>query len=180
METKKHTLHSNNLNGNLVWITGLSGAGKTTLANTLKKNMLSEGHKPILLDGDMLREILGLKYKGYSLEDRKKLSFCYARLANLLVNQGFFVIVATISMFESVRNWNRENNCKYCEVYLKVNRQTRISRDSKKIYELNTELVEIEKGFDEPKKPDIIFDNFYDLDKMVDEIKIYLINQSNE
>ncbi len=167
-------MHMNIDNGCLTRITGLSVAGKTTLANTLKENMLGEGHKPILLDGDMLREILGFKYKGYSLEERKKLSFCYARLANLLVNQGFFVIVATISMFESVRNWNREKNCKYCEVYLKVNRQTRISRDSKKLYELNTELVEIEKGFDEPKKPDIIFDHTGRLSDMVSQIKEFI------
>ena len=41
----------------LVWITGLSGSGKTTLAKALKKNMLGEGDNPILMDGDVLREV---------------------------------------------------------------------------------------------------------------------------
>ena len=163
----------------LVWITGLSGSGKTTLAKALKKNMLGEGDNPILMDGDVLREVLDFTEKGYALQDRKQLAFCYARLANLFVKQGFLVIVATVSMFEDVRKWNRENNHKYCEVYLKVDRQTRVSRDPKKLYESNTDLVEFENGFDEPRKPDIIFDHFYNLDQMVNKVKIYLMEKFN-
>ena len=163
----------------LTWITGLSGAGKTTLANALKASMLRERYNPILLDGDVLREVLGCADNCYTFEERKKLAFSYARLANLLVKQGFSVIVATVSMFEDVRKWNRENNCKYCEVYLEIDRKTRVSRDPKKLYESNTDLVEIENGFDEPKKPDIIFDHFYDLDQMVNKVKIYLMEKLN-
>ena len=163
----------------LVWITGLSGCGKTTLAMALKKNMSGEGYNPIVMDGDVLREVLDFIDKGYSPQDRRKLAFCYAKLANLFVKQGFLVIVATVSMFEDVRKWNRENNCKYCEVYLKVDRQTRVSRDPKKLYESNADLVEFENGFDEPKKPDIIFDHFYDLDQMVNKVKIYLMEKLN-
>lgn len=163
----------------LVWITGLSGAGKTTLAKALKEKMLGEGYNPILLDGDMLREVLEFTKKGYAIEDRKKLAFCYAKLANLLVKQEFLVIVATVSMFEDVRKWNRLNNDKYCEVYLKVDKQTRASRDPKKLYESNANLVEFKNGFDEPKKPNIIFDDFFDLDQMVNKVKIYLIEKLN-
>ena len=114
-----------------------------------------------------------------AFEDRKKLAFFYARLANLFVKQEFLVIVATVSMFEDVRKWNRRNNDKYCEVYLRVDKQTRVSRDSKKLYESNTNLVEFKNGFDEPKKPDIIFDDFFDLDQMVNKVKIYLIEKLN-
>jgi len=55
----------------------------------------------------VLREVLDCTEKGYALEDRKKLAFFYARLANLFVKQEFLVIVATVSMFEDVRKWNR-------------------------------------------------------------------------
>ena len=158
----------------IIWITGLSGSGKTTLANALKESMLREGYNPVLLDGDVLREVLGCTDKCYTFEERKKLAFCYARFANLLNKQGFFVIVATVSMFEDVRQWNRENNCKYCEVYLKVDRQTRASRDPKKLYQSNTDLVEIENGFEEPKKPDIIFDDSWNLSGMISQVKNFI------
>tara|TARA_B100000575_G_C22921505_1_gene534564 strand:+ start:280 stop:729 length:450 start_codon:yes stop_codon:yes gene_type:complete len=144
---QKTPFYSNNL---LVWITGLSGAGQTTLANALKESMVSKGYIPVSQYRDVLREVLGVTGKCYTFEERKKLAFCYIRLANLLAKQGVFVIVATVSMFENVRKWYQENNCKYCEVYLKVDREIRASRDPKKLYESNTDLVEIENGFDKP------------------------------
>lgn len=85
----------------LFWVTGFPGAGKSTFAKKLTTALRNRGRQPILIDGDEIREILA----NGSLEasDRKRLSFVYANLAINLYQQGFDVIVATVSMFEAVR-----------------------------------------------------------------------------
>jgi adenylylsulfate kinase len=83
----------------VVWITGFSGAGKTTLAHAVRKRLSSAGIHPLLLDGDEVRAVLGAE-SGVFHEERKRLARIYSRLARLLSDQGFLVIVATISMFK--------------------------------------------------------------------------------
>lgn len=63
----------------------------------------------MFLDGDILREVFGNDL-GYSKEDRRKCAMRYSRLCAMLQRQGMNVICCTISMFDSVRDWNRENN----------------------------------------------------------------------
>ena len=151
------------LSNYVIWITGLSGAGKTTLAIQLQQDLKASGHCPILLDGDALREAL-VNENTYSIQARKDLAFRYAKLAKLLSDQGFIVIVATISMFEDVRLWNRSNNKKYLEVYLKIPHVVRQGRDPKKLYANKADMVEFEKGFEEPQNPDLVFDTHQALD----------------
>ena len=101
----------NNLNsGCVIWITGLSGAGKTTLANKLGNNLKYIGIPCFLLDGDLVRKVFQEdKYeKNYSYEERKKISNKYSRLSLLLANQGYCVITSVISMFEEIYNWNKK------------------------------------------------------------------------
>lgn len=84
--------------GRVIWLTGLSGAGKTTLARALLKYL----PRAVLLDGDELREALGVATSGFDAASRKKLALTYARLAGLLARQGLTVVVATISLFHDV------------------------------------------------------------------------------
>ena len=116
--------------GRVIWITGLSGAGKTTLARALLEK-LSEA---ILLDGDELREALGAANSGFDAESRKKLALTYARLAGLLARQGKTVIVATISLFHEVHAWNRKHLPGYFEVFLDVPQEICRKRDAKGLY----------------------------------------------
>ena len=87
--------------GTVYWITGLSGAGKTTIGIELLK-ILNTKDNVIFLDGDELREIYGDDI-GYSLDDRRKMAMRNSRLCKMLSNQGFDVICCTISMFHSIR-----------------------------------------------------------------------------
>jgi adenylylsulfate kinase len=139
----------------VVWITGFSGAGKTTLARAVSKQLCSTGLHPLLLDGDEMRAVLG-EESGVSHEERRKLSHVYSRLARLLSEQGFLVIVATISMFEEVRRWNRDNNKQYIEVYLRISQQERELRDAKGLYKRNLDMVD--NSYEEPWYSDFCFD----------------------
>lgn len=119
--------------GRVFWITGLSGAGKTTLARALQKALPGS----LLLDGDELREALGSESRGFDAASRLQLAQSYARLAGLLARQGATVIVATISLFHELHAWNRANLPGYVEIFLDVPEEVRRRRDPKGLYAAN-------------------------------------------
>jgi len=141
------------------WITGFSGAGKTTIAKLFYKQVSLLKNNVALLDGDILREIMGGK-DGYTAKDRLALAYRYAKLSKMLSDQNVDVIIATISMFDEVRKWNRDNIFNYVEIYIKTPIEVLIERDQKGIYSNNVDNV---MGFnveaDEPKSPDIVLLN---------------------
>lgn len=158
----------------LIWITGLSGAGKTTLAHALHHELITQQQRPIMLDGDRLREAFKLFDLNHSVATRKKLAFCYSRLAHLLSEQDQSVIVSTISMFEDIRQWNRSHNKQYLEIYLDIPKEERIKRSYKNIYEKNIDVVELDEAFEAPLNPDLIFYQEDSTKHMLDTIRPYL------
>lgn len=149
--------------GTVYWITGLSGAGKTTIGKLLYEKIRVDHPNTVFLDGDTLRKVFGDDL-GYSKEDRRKCAMRYARLCAMLQEQGMNVICCTISMFDSVREWNRENIQNYKEIYVKVSLDTLRKRDQKGLYsgiteEKQKEVVGIHMDIEEPKYPDLILEN---------------------
>lgn len=144
--------------GLVVWVTGFSGAGKSTVSDLLRQRLTAAGRPSFLLDGDILRRVLG-REGGYSPEERLELAWTYARLAQEISRQGIAVICATISMFGAVREWNRANNPNYLEIYLRVPHDQRTARDSKKVY---TDPAAAGAGvhYQEPETPDLVIDNW--------------------
>jgi adenylylsulfate kinase len=150
--------------GKVFWITGLSGAGKTTLALELVKRLRSEGVPVIFLDGDKLREVFGaasFNEKNHGREGRLALAMQYVHLCRVLAGQGFTVVIATISLFREVHQWNRQNLPGYFEIYLKVPIEELRRRDSKGIYkkfdagEIQN-VAGLDLQVDEPIKPDLL------------------------
>ena len=165
--------------GKVYWITGLSGAGKTTVGSRLYAKLQKKKNNLVILDGDELRKVF--KNSDYSKEGREKLAFQYSRLCCMLSEQGIDVICCTIAMFDNCRKWNRENISNYYEVYLEVPVEKLIERDQKGLYSkaLKNEISEvmgINLDFEEPKNPDIVIVN--DGTSTPDEIVDLIINSS--
>lgn len=149
--------------GTLYWFTGLSGAGKTTIAKLFYDRLRNKKPNVVFLDGDVLREVFG-NVAGHTAEERKKIAKCYSRLCNILAEQGIDVVCATISMFHDCRRWNRDNILNYKEIYLKVPMEVLIERDSKSLYKraLKGEIqnvMGINIPVEEPEEPDVILEN---------------------
>ncbi|KAA9155930.1 adenylyl-sulfate kinase [Amycolatopsis acidicola] len=143
--------------GPVVWITGLSGAGKSSVAGALAGRLRDEGRRPILLDGDELRSALGTT--GFSGENRRRLAATYARLCRMLCVQGHIVVCATISLQHEIHDWNREHLPRYVEVFLDVPLTELRGRDPKGIYRGGTEIVGLGVDAEFPVAPDLHIHN---------------------
>ena len=161
--------------GNVFWITGLSGAGKTTVARELWNRLRAGGRPVVLLDGDELRSAIA-ENLGHSAADRRRSAMRNARLCRLLADQGSDVVCATISLFHEVQRWNRENILGYREIYLRVPIDELQRRDSKGIYAAASrgarDVVGIDVPAEAPEAPDLVLDNYgkLDVDTAVDRI----------
>ena len=130
-------MKSNDEAGRVIWLTGLSGAGKSTLAEVLVSRLRKLGFPVIMLDGDELRKLFysdTSKYVEFNRQNRLDNGFRYAKLCQMLSNQGFIIVIATISMFKEIYKWNRANIPNYFEVFLNVPIQELRRRDPKGLY----------------------------------------------
>lgn len=138
--------------GRVYWVTGLPGAGKTTLGRELVRRLREEGEASVvLLDGDELRRACG-EDLGYSREDRRRAAGRYGRLARLLSRQGVSVVVCTVSLDRAVWAWNRENLDAYVEIYLTAPEAVRLERDTEGVY-AGTDVPGRDVVVDEPEAP---------------------------
>jgi cytidine diphosphoramidate kinase len=119
--------------GPVIWIIGLSGAGKSTVAGELVHRLSAEGVRPVVLDGDELRAALGAT-DAFDLESRHRLAFVYGRLCRLLARQGHTVVCAAIGLYHRLHDWNRDHLAHYFEVLLDVPLEELERRDPKGLY----------------------------------------------
>lgn len=145
--------------GNVVWITGLSGSGKSTVGHGVWRALRARGVAAIYLDGDVLREMLGA-VDSHGPEERRALAHTYGRMCKVLADQGISVVCATISMFHSVRRWNREQIPGYREIWLRVPLDELKRRDPKGLYAKGVNMQGLDLAVEEPDTPDLIIDNF--------------------
>jgi adenylylsulfate kinase-like enzyme len=161
----------------LYWITGLAGAGKSSVARRLFETLKPHNSALVYLDGDSLREIFDAIGQ-YEEGQRHRISMNYARLSHLLTSQGINVICATISMFDDVREWNRKHIPSYTEIYLKVSSSVLKERNQHDLYRgqsgqqiRNLVGFDIEAQFQ--KNPDIVLCN--EGDESIEELTQRLI-----
>ena len=147
----------------LIWITGLAGAGKTTIATALYKRLKGKYTNLVLLDGDDFRELMGQDV-GYDLDSRKIMARRMSRLCRYLTNQGIHVICATISMHKEIHEFNRSEVKDYYEILVDVSMENLVAQDKKQLYSraLKHEIydvVGVDLPFDRPVHPDLVIDN---------------------
>jgi adenylylsulfate kinase len=151
------------MRGTMWWITGLSGAGKSTVGRIVRDELVARGRPALLLDGDVLRAALGETGR-HTADDRWRLAMTYARLGREITAQGIDAVCATISMFHAVREWNRANVSSYREIYLRVPLSELERRDTRGLYARSrrgeeTDVVGIDMRFEEPIAPHLVIDN---------------------
>ena len=124
-----------NQRGRVVWFTGLSGAGKSTIANLVEKRLHALGRHTYLLDGDNVRHGLN-KDLGFTEEDRVENIRRVAEVAKLMVDAGLIVLTAFISPFRAERRMAREllEDGEFVEVYVETPIEVAEQRDVKGLY----------------------------------------------
>jgi len=115
----------------VIWITGLSGAGKTTLGLAVKEQLKEKGHTSMLLDGDLIR---GLFPTGFDAASRENHALRVAQLAAIIQSQGVTAIVTLITPYQVSRDRARELCGNYMEVYLSTSLAVCEERDVKGLY----------------------------------------------
>ena len=150
--------------GVVLWYTGLSGSGKSTIANEVAYRLHLKGKLAYVLDGDNIRHGLN-KDLGFSPEDRKENIRRISEVANLFADAGFITMTAFISPYRVDRNFCRElvSDGRFLEVYCMASLDTCESRDPKGMYKkaragIIKEFTGIDAPYEAPEKPEIIID----------------------
>ena len=146
--------------GCVIWFTGLSGSGKTTIAHKVEE-MLEDAGVPIeILDGDVVRENLS-KGLGFSKEDRDTNIRRIAFVAHLLQRNGTFVITAAISPYRDIRDEARAMIKDFVEVYADAPLDVCEERDPKGLYKKARAgeikgFTGIDDPYEAPENPEVV------------------------
>lgn len=148
--------------GGTIWLTGLSGAGKTTIARLVEAELRRSAQKVEVLDGDVLRTNL-CKDLGFSREDRERNIQRIGFVCQLLSRNGIVAIVAAISPYRDARKEVREKISRFIEVYCKCPLRVLIERDTKGFYRKALEgkilsFSGISDPYEEPLSPEVVLE----------------------
>lgn len=169
--------------GRVVWLTGLSGSGKSTIANALECELHRIGLRTYVLDGDTVRQGLNSDL-GFSDEDRAENVRRVAQVARLFLQAGVIVIVALISPFRVDRDKARALFAPgdFLEVYVNVPLEVAEQRDTKGLYRkarqgLLPQLTGVGSAYEPPHSPELVLcTDKQTLSTCVDLMMPFLVN----
>jgi adenylyl-sulfate kinase len=153
--------------GFTLWLTGLSGAGKTTLTNAILPQLRERGVRIEVLDGDEVRTNLS-KGLGFSKEDRDTNIRRIGYVARLLSRNGVGVIAAAISPYREIRDEVRQNiesdGAQFIEIYVRASLEALIERDVKGLYKKAIageikQFTGVSDPYEEPVNPELIIES---------------------
>jgi bifunctional enzyme CysN/CysC len=160
----------------LIWLTGLSGSGKSTIANALETQLFASGIHSYILDGDNLR--LGLnKDLGFTKEDRAENVRRVAEVGKLMVDAGLVVIVALVSPFKVDRDHARElfDDGEFIEVWVKTPAEVCAQRDPKGLYKKAKDgslpnLTGVGQEYEPPTSAELVLDGTDEIASNVEKL----------
>tara|TARA_Y100000741_G_C18171863_1_gene525592 strand:- start:359 stop:883 length:525 start_codon:yes stop_codon:yes gene_type:complete len=160
----------------ILWITGISGSGKTTIGKSFYKKFKKKHKNTIFLDGDEFRSLFGNDLK-YSIKDRDKNAQRMTAFVKYLSNQKINLIISANITSNKYRVWCKKNLKNFIQIYIKARIQSLIKRDYKGLYKkaLNKKIknvVGVDLPFKDPKKIDLILHN--------DETKTKFLKKTEE
>ena len=164
-----------------IWFTGLSGAGKSTVANMLEKSLVVDGRYTMILDGDNVR--MGLNYDlGFSERDRIENIRRLAQVAKLMNDAGLIVLVSCISPYRKEREMAREivGSDSFVEVYISTPLETCMERDVKGLYQKAKKgeipnFTGISSPYEAPEQPELAIDtSACTVEQAVEQIRQFL------
>ncbi|MCI2900455.1 adenylyl-sulfate kinase [Staphylococcus hominis] len=179
--TKEDRQRQNDHKSAVIWFTGLSGSGKSTISVALEKALFEEGKHSYRLDGDNVRHGLN-KNLGFSPEDRKENIRRIGEVSKLLVDAGTIAITAFISPYREDRDEVRDilEDGEFIEVYTECSVEECEKRDPKGLYEKARsgeikEFTGISAPYEAPKHPEITINTeIQSIDESVEHILNYL------
>jgi len=147
----------------IIWIIGMSAAGKTVIGQELYKHIKQKHINTVFIDGDVFRDLHANDVK-YTIENRKKNSDRICRMCEFLDQQDINVVCSVLSIFHDAQQWNREHYKEYFEIFLDVSFDTLLNRDKKNLYNRAIKgeipnVVGVDIEFKPPKNPDMIIKN---------------------
>jgi adenylylsulfate kinase len=146
--------------GLVVWFTGLSGSGKSTIAVELEKMLNEKGYAVYLLDGDNIRHGINSDL-GFSDEDRNENIRRIGEVAALFCDAGIITLAAFISPFQRMREFARERigTENFIEVYVSTDFETCCKRDPKGLYQKNIKnFTGKDSVYEAPLHPEVVLD----------------------
>lgn len=179
--TKDERCKQNGHKGAVLWFTGLSGSGKSTIANTVDHKLFEMGKHTFVLDGDNIR--MGLnKNLGFSPEDRTENIRRIGEVSKLYTDAGILVMTAFISPYREDRDQVREilGDGEFIEVYVKASLETCEGRDPKGLYKKARAgeikgFTGIDAPYEEPEKAELVLDSDgKGIDDLADEVVAFL------
>lgn len=153
--------------GCTLWLTGVSGAGKSTISRLLEKHLRACGKKVEVLDGDVVRTNLS-KGLGFSKEDRDENIRRIGFVCELLARNGVVAIAAAISPYRAVREQVRARIPHFVEVYLHCPVEVLVERDVKGLYKKAlageiSHFTGISDPYEPPLAPEVTIDSSQEL-----------------
>jgi bifunctional enzyme CysN/CysC len=165
----------------VLWFTGLSGAGKSTVAREVEQRLFARGVQAVMLDGDHVRHGL-CGDLGFSPSDRQENIRRVGEVARLFFEQGNLTLCTFVSPYQKDRNRARllVPEDRFAEIFVKADIETLKARDPKGLYERAlageiTNFTGISAPYEPPADPELVLDTeTYDVDACADQVMAYL------